>query len=202
VRVVGAGQAARAVARAVVKEGFRRLEVVARDPRAAAPLADECGGVARAWSDLEPAVLEADVVVVATAASQPVLRHVPAGRLVVDAGFPRQVDASSCAAELVSLLALTQEADAAAEARLAAVPEVEGLVAEQVAQWALARRRQPLERAIKQLHQEAARATREAAQQLSAHSGLDAADVERVLGRQVRRVLHEHVAALRSWSTP
>jgi glutamyl-tRNA reductase len=200
VLVLGAGQAARAVTRALVKQGFTHLEVVARNPAAAASVAEQCGASVRDWAALDAAVLEADVVVAATAATEPVLRGVPAGRLVVDAGFPRQVEAGTCAAELVSLLALTQQAGAAAEARLAAVPAVEALVAEQVATWALARRRQPLEAAIKQLHQEAARATREAATQLSAHSGLDAADVERVLTRQVRRVLHEHVAMLRSWS--
>jgi glutamyl-tRNA reductase len=200
VLVLGAGQAARAVTRALVKQGFGRIEVAARDPEAAASVAVQCGGAPRDWGALEPAVREADVVVAATAATQPVLRDVPAGRLVVDAGFPRQVDAGTCEAELVSLLALTQEAGEAAQARLAAVPQVEALVAEQVATWALARRRQPLEAAIKRLHQEAARAAREAAVQLSAHSGLDAADVERVMARQVRRVLHEHVAVLRSWS--
>jgi glutamyl-tRNA reductase len=127
-----------------------------------------------------------------------VLRDVPAGRLVVDAGFPRQVEAASCRAELVSLLALTQEAGMAAEARRAAVPAVEGLVAEQVARWALARERRPVEEAIKRLHLASDRATRAAAAHLAQHAGLDAADVERVLGRQVRRVLHHHVASLRS----
>ena len=198
VLVLGSGQAARAVTRALVKHGFHGLTVAARNGDAAHAVADQCGALTRPWAELDAAVRAADVVVAATAAPEPVLRDVPAGRLVVDAGFPRQVDPGTCAAELVSLLALTQEADAAAEARLAAVPAVEGLVAEEVARWALGQRQQPLERAIKHLHQDTARATRLVAARLSAHVGLDPADVERVLTKQVRRVLHHHVTTLRS----
>jgi glutamyl-tRNA reductase len=200
VLVLGTGQAARAVTRSLVKAGYRDVTVTGRRAEAAAAVAEQVAVATRAWAELEAAVLDADVVVAATAASAPVLRGVPAGRLVVDAGFPRQVEPDG-AAEHVSLLALTQEADAAAEARRAAVPAVEALVAEQVARWSLARGRGPVERAIKELHLHAARVTREAAEELSQRAGLAVADVERVLGPQVRRMLHEHVSQLRSWPT-
>jgi glutamyl-tRNA reductase len=145
------------------------------------------------------------VVVAATAAPTPVLSAplpVPAGTrvLVVDAGFPRQVDPRLAAGgvEVVSLEALTSAADAAASERQAAVPAVERLVEEQVAQWLAWCDSAPLEHAIKALHAEAAQMTREAADALAAAASLPAEQVERLLRASVRGLLHGHVTRLRS----
>lgn len=195
VLVLGTGEAARAVTRALRKTGYADLRVSGRRPDAAAAVAGQVGGSTAPWG-----VLDADVIVAATAAAAPVLHAVPPRtRLVVDAGFPRQVAASVAApgVELVSLLALTQQADAAAADRRAAVPEVEALVAEEVARWQLARDRAPLELAIKRLHVEAAAMARDAAQELARRTGVPAGDLEQLIGRQVRRVLHGHVTGLR-----
>ena len=201
VLVLGSGDAARAVTRALVKADHRRLVVSARNQEAAAQVASECGAVPIAWAEREGALRSARVVVAATAADEPVLTALPersSVRLVVDAGFPRQVAPSLRGAEVLSLLELTQQADAAAEQRRAAVPEVESLVAEHVAVWQLARRRTPLESAIKALHAEAAHVSRETAAALTARADLSAADIERVVARQVRRMLHAHVTRLRA----
>jgi glutamyl-tRNA reductase len=200
VLVLGSGQAARAVTRALVKSGRRRIVVSARNAEAAAQVASECGAATTPWAERGTALRSARVVVAATAAEAPVVTVLPTGsavRLVVDAGFPRQVAPALPGAEVVSLLELTQVADEAAQQRQAAVPAVEALVAEHVAAWQLARAQAPLEQAIKQLHADAAQLAREAAADL-ATDARTAADVERLLVRQVRRMLHGHVERLRS----
>ena len=202
VLVLGSGQAARAVTRSLAKAGYRELTPCARSAEPAAQVAREVGGATTPWSALADAVTAASVVVAATAAPTPVLTQVSgAVRLVVDAGFPRQV-AEQVDAELVSLLALTAAADAAAEARQAAVPEVESLVAAQVAKWQLDRERAPVEQAITDLHVAAAAAAKEASALLAQHSTLPAEQLEAVIGQQVRRMLHPHVQALRAMPVP
>lgn len=199
VLVLGTGEAARAVLRALSKAGRAPLLVSGRRADATEELARRTGARPVAWDVREEVVRTATVVVVATAAHEPVLIEVPSPgpALVVDAGFPRQVGAG-LTAEVVSLLGLTQVADEAAQARLAAVPAVEALVAEHVAQWQLARDRAPIEAAIKDLHLAAAQAARAASRSLAEETGVAAEVVERHLVRQVRRVLHGHVTALRA----
>ena len=193
--VLGTGEAARTIARSLVKAGHRRLTVSGRSADAAALLAAQLGCGIRTWGDLT-----AEVVVAATAAPVPVVDAVPDGtRLVVDAGFPRQVAAAvGTRAELVSLLALTQAADTASAERVAAVPAVEALVEEQVDRWRREQERRPLERAIKQLHVDAQAMAEATAEELARHTGVPVADVQHLIVRQVRRVLHRHVTDLRS----
>lgn len=199
VLVLGTGEAARAVLRALAKSGHTRLLVSGRREDATHQVARRTGATPVPWDAREDALRTASVVVVATGAATPVLTALPepGPALVIDAGFPRQV-APSLDAEVVSLLALTQDADEAAQARQAAVPAVEALVAEHVAQWVLAQERAPLEAAIKQLHLDAERAAREASRALAQETGVAAEVVERHLVKQVRRVLHGHVATLRA----
>jgi glutamyl-tRNA reductase len=199
--VLGSGEAARAVGRALAKAGHRSLVVCGRNPEATAAVAAQCGAAAATWPELQQVLAGARAVVVATAAGRPVLDAVPSGpSLVVDAGFPRQVSPAVArpGLDVVSLLALTEQADTTAEQRRAAVPEVEALVAEQVATWALAQDRAEVEAAIKALHTEAAQVTREAAVRLAAMGDLPERQVEQLLGREVRRLLHGHVSRLRA----
>jgi glutamyl-tRNA reductase len=203
--VLGSGEVARAVGRALAKHGHRDLVVCGRNTEAVDALAVECGAAPATWGDRDVVMAAAQAVVVATAADRPVLERLPDGpRLVVDAGFPRQVapGVARDGVEVVSLLALTEQADAAAELRRSAVPEVEALVAEQVASWALQRDRAGLEDTIKLLHAEAAQLTRAAAATLASSPGLSPEEVERFLGREVKRLLHGHVSRLRGLTAP
>jgi len=195
VAVLGSGEAARTIARSLLKAGYGQLALSGRNPLATAQLAEQLGCGVRPWGDLD-----AEVVVAATAAPTPVVETVLARtRLVVDAGFPRQVSpAVGAQAELVSLLALTQVVDAAAAERQAAVPAVEALVEEQVALWRREQERRPLEQAIKQLHVEAQAMAAATAAELAERTGVPVADVQHLIVRQVRRVLHRHVADLRT----
>ncbi len=201
VLVLGTGQAARAVTRALVKAGRTRLKVAGRNAEAATQVALECGGTAVGWDGRHDAMRSVAAVVAATAATEPVLMTLPPGsavRVVVDAGFPRQVALRTGCAEVVSLLELTQQADAAAALRRAAVPAVEAMVEAAVEEWQRARSRAPLEGLIKALHAEVAQVSKDTAEALTRGGDLSTADVERVVSQQVRRLLHSHVARLRA----
>jgi glutamyl-tRNA reductase len=143
----------------------------------------------------------AGAVVVATAAPAPVLRAPQGPRVVVDTGFPRQVEPAE-GATVVSLLSLALEADEAAQARRAAVPAVEALVEEEVRRWQLAQAELPVERAVKELHAEAARLTRDTAQRVAQRTGAEPAEIEKLLRPQVRRLLHDQVVVLREAVRP
>lgn len=193
--VLGTGEAARTIARSLLKAGFLELSLSGRNPAAATQVAEQLGCAVLPWGSLD-----AEVVVAATAAPTPVVEDVPARtRLVVDAGFPRQVAPEAGArAELVSLLALTQAVDTAAAEREAAVPAVEALVEEHFDGWRRAQERHPLELAIKQLHVDAQAMAEATAAELAERTGVPVADVQHLIVRQVRRVLHRHVSDLRT----
>lgn len=203
--LLGAGEASRTIVRALHKAGYHQLRVTNRTAAAARQLAEEHTLTQVAWADLDVHLSQVAAVVAATAAPQPVLRYVPPpaeGRrlLVLDAGFPPQVGTGvgGPQVQVVSLESLAEAADAAAAARSAAAPLVEALVAEQVRLWQHEQERHPLEEAIRHLHAEAGRATRSAALTLAGRSTLTSGDVELVLQRSVKALLHDHVARLRA----
>jgi glutamyl-tRNA reductase len=198
VLVLGSGEAARVIVRRLVKAGYGDLAVSSRNPARLAALAGESGAAAVPWDERD--ATPADVVVAATAAREPVVVAVGEGaRLVIDAGFPRQVRLpAEHPADVVPLLALAQEADESAEARRSAVPAVEALVAAETLRWRRTEERAPVEQAIKTLHLEAERLTRHAATQLAEVCGVPASTLERALSSGVRRTLHHHVVQLRA----
>jgi glutamyl-tRNA reductase len=117
--------------------------------------------------------------------------------VVIDAGFPPQVAASTVdGVRLLPLDALRQGEDEALAARRAAVPAVEAMVAEAVGSWLRRRSELRLSGTIRRLHQEADGLTRELAGQLVA-LGIGADEAERIVRRPVRRLLHEVVTGLR-----
>jgi glutamyl-tRNA reductase len=205
VLVLGAGEAGRSVIRALRKAGYENLVLSNRTATRGEDLARVLALTWVDWQDLAPRVATVSVVVAATAAPQAVLRgafpRLPGQHLlVIDAGFPPQVspEVAEPLVQVVSLSALTGATDLAAQARKAAEPAVEALIAEQVGQWVLEEQRRPIEQAIKQLHTEAAALTRSAARVLASSSDLSAEAVENLLRKSVRGLLHDHVSRLRS----
>jgi glutamyl-tRNA reductase len=210
VAVLGAGEAARSVARHLVKRGIVELTFCNRTADRADRLALEHGGTARPWADLGAVLEEVDAVAVATSAATPVLDAAaltgPAGRrradgreplLIVDAGFPPQVDTTPVpGVRLIPLEAIRQGEDAALAAREASVPAVEAMVEEAVADWQRWRSGLRLATTIRRLHEQADDVRRELVDGLEG-LGLDAGDAERILRRPLRRLLHELVTELR-----
>ncbi len=109
VLVLGAGEAGRSAAEAMVNRGVAQVTVINRTFAHAEALASDLGGVARPFEDLVPAIGESDVVVAATSAAQTIvpraslesalrLRHerLAGGPLLVfDIAMPRDFEAAA-----------------------------------------------------------------------------------------------------------
>ena len=211
VAVLGAGEAARSVARHLAKRGFVALTFCNRTAARADGLALEFGGIARPWGELAAVLQVVDAVAVATSAPAPVLdsallgpvarRRRIAGRaplVVVDAGCPPQVTAApvtgSC---VIPLDAIRQGEVEALAVRRAAVPAVEAMVDKAIVDWMRRRADRRVSGAIRRLHGRADDVARELADELVAR-GLAPDEAGRILRRPLRRLLHEMVSELRT----
>ena len=102
VLVIGAGEAGRLAAAALVEQSVRKVLVANRTRERAEDLAAELGGRALALDEIDRALLEADVVIAAADAPQPLVTHAAVaaamaarGRrplLLIDIGVPRDID--------------------------------------------------------------------------------------------------------------
>ena len=211
VAVLGAGDAARSVARHLAKRGIVDLVFCNRTAARADGLASEFGGVVRPWGELEAVLRSVDAAVVATSASAPVVDaralawigewREAAGRkplTLIDAGFPPQVAPAGRVrgVRVVPLDALRQGEEEALAARRAALPAVESMVDAAVAAWLRRRAEARLSGSLSRLQERADSVMQELTAQLKEH-GLSATDAERMVRRPVRRLLHELVSELR-----
>lgn len=202
--IVGAGAAAEAVADALALRQQARITVVARNERAASRIAGCHGGGASPWSSLETALKASDVIVAATAASQPVITHELVQGLVgggarscpvlIDLGHRPNI-ATVPGAPVIDLAQLTGCEGPVSAARAAAVPEVEDIVAAEVEAWRRHQRHDQVDVLIGALYRDMDAACVE----LGAILGdLGHADVSEHAIRGMRKVLHGHVKRLRS----
>lgn len=205
--ILGAGKIARDIGRHAAKQKLGALTFLNRTNEKATELARLCGGASLPWSKLHRALLEADVVIAATAAPQPVLTRsvldaAAAARpdrslLVVDTGLPRNVEPGS-KVEVLDIDAIREQQEEILTQRRAAVPAVERIVADEVRTWENWLSRRPLENTIKLLYQNAAMHSHELAQALSGLDSLSPERTEEVLYRSVKKFLHGHVRRLRA----
>src|SRR5690606_4722008 len=102
VLVVGAGKMSSLAARHLYASGAQRIVVTNRSPAKAEALAEEIEATAKPWEDLEGLLVDADVVISSTGASQPVLtralfKKVMKARrwrniMVIDIAVPRDAE--------------------------------------------------------------------------------------------------------------
>ncbi len=206
--IVGAGVVARDVGRHLAKRGTAGVAFVSRTAASAASLASDCGGHGHPWDDLVPLLVDADVVVAATAAPRAVLDRTLLDRVlalrfgrtldVVDAGMPRNVEPGP-GVLVVDIDAIREEREVVLRERRAAIPAVEAIVEEEVASFALWRDERASDDAMRALFSQLDVVGREAADQLTRSSGLVAADVERVFVRSFKRLVHGHMRTLRTF---
>lgn len=204
--IVGAGEVAHDLGRHLGKRRAGQFVVVNRTAGKAVALAAACGAMVRPWDDLADAVARAEAVVVATAAPEPILRcalleRVAASRAglpftVIDAGVPGNVERGSRVAVL-DVDAIREHRERVLGVRVAAIPEVERIVSEELDAWQGWRSRQALEGVIKSLYREVTIASDETARQIAGAATLGEGDLAGVIQRSLRRLLHEHVRSLR-----
>lgn len=209
--ILGAGEAARDIGRHVAKYRLWNLTFINRTDQRAIALAQDCGGHSRPWSALNATLLEADIVITATTASQPILQRTVLDEqvslrphrpfLVIDAGLPRNVEPGS-AATVIDIDAIRERQDAVLAQRHAAVPDVEQIVEAEVRAWEHWSASLPLEGLIKVLYREVDSCSRDVAQHLLLPGDVTFARTEQVMLRAMKRLLHGHVRRLRHLVVP
>jgi len=145
VLVIGAGETGALAARHFADAHPKALTVVNRTFERAQELAEELGGQARSWEELDQALAEARVVVAATGASDPILdrKRMEAvlktssrgPKVLVDISNPRNIHPEVGNLDRVFLYdldALKSIADQNRVRRRKEIPKVEGIVAEEV----------------------------------------------------------------------
>lgn len=149
--LLGAGDAASVIARELTKRLPVALAVANRTPQRAEALVARFGGrVLDGPAAVEGALLGADVVVAATSAPKPVVtaevverlrRQRPAwSPLVIDAGFPRNVELVP-GLDLVPLESLSEREASMRRCRESAIPAVERLITAALSAWVVVDRR-------------------------------------------------------------
>lgn len=149
--VLGAGEMGAAVA-ALLVAGRAELSVASRGGERAAALASRLGARAVPWSSVAEELVQADLVVSATASPVPVLdaatvasavadpaRDPVRPLIVVDLAVPRDVDAEVADVEGVTVYDLDDlkaSAESAMASRREEVPVAEAILAEELARWA------------------------------------------------------------------
>jgi glutamyl-tRNA reductase len=214
VLVVGAGDAGRRAAGALVQNGVGRLLVTTRRSGLAEEIASELSGVAIPFEDMTKALAEADVLISATAAPDTIISATDiaaamAGRperplLAVDIAVPRDIDPATRGLPNVHLFDI-DDLQAAAEANLEArkreVIAVEAIVEDEVARfqtWLEAQRAQPTIAGLRQRAEAMRRA--ELDRTLSRIPNLTDEDrrrIEAMTESLVNRLLHDPMARLR-----
>lgn len=145
VAVVGAGETGRLVATHMAEQNPARLLVLNRTPERAVALAREFEGEARPFDELGAVLEEADVVVTATGAPEPLLDRASVARIarkrrtrplvMVDIANPRNIDPAVARLEnvfLYDLDALENIAEQNRQRRAREIPKVEAIVEEEL----------------------------------------------------------------------
>jgi glutamyl-tRNA reductase len=197
-----------------VQNGVGRLLVTTRRSGLADEIARELNGVSIPYEEMRSALAEADVLITATASTEPIIlaedvRRAMQGRgdrplLAVDIAVPRDVDAAVRevpGVHLYDIDDLQAAAEANMEARLREVSAVERIVDAEVARFQTWREGQRVEPTVVTLRRRA-EATRRAELErtLARLPNLSDADRKRIEAMSealVNRLLHAPVARLR-----
>jgi glutamyl-tRNA reductase len=209
VLIIGAGVAARDIARQLSKWRVGALTIVNRTAATAEILAQQVGARAAAWRELDKELAEADVIVAATSAQAPLLtrdRLAVVGRsragcvpLVIDTGVPRNVEPMN-GIDCVTIDDIAVRRDEALVRRQRAVPAVEAIIQRAVARWQRWRWAQPGETLLRTVfEEEAARRTELVDRLVAAGFPGQREDLDCLVRRAWRPLLKTHARDLRSW---
>lgn len=214
VLVVGAGEMAVLAAQALQRYGNPRLTFINRTYGRAEALAQQVGGQALAWYQLEDALSWADAVITATGAPHTVIyanevasileKRTQMPLVFVDIAVPRDVEES--VGDLPGVICcdiddLQSTVDANAAQRRAAVPAVEAIIADErgrFMEWYHSRHVTPVIKTLREWAQSMAAAEVEQALNRLPHDPQTERVVQQLAHRIVNRLLHEPTVRLRS----
>ncbi len=213
--VLGAGEAAEGVLRALHELGASRVTLLNRRPARTQVLAEAWGAVSGPWEDLTRKLESADLLLVATGSSQPVvsaaqLSKVAAARsngelFVMDLSVPRNVDPAARSipgVRLFDLDDLQQLCCPEAGAASAALEDAHQVIEDELERLSLSLRGRAAAGKLAELHRLGVElAEQESAWALARLESLSEADrevVRQMADRLVRRVLYPVSRDLRS----
>jgi glutamyl-tRNA reductase len=212
--VLGAGEAAEGVLRALHERGTSRVTLLNRHPEKARVLASAWGAAAGSWEELERSLESADLLLVATASARPVVTFGQLSRVaerrdrelvVMDLAVPRNVEPSARGIERIRLFDLDdlqRLCCPAAGTASAALVEAERVIDEELARLGFALRGRVAAPRLAELHrmglEMAEQESTWALAQLQTLSEGQREIVRQMADRLVRRVLYPVSRNLRS----
>ncbi len=215
VLILGAGQMAELVIKALHARGVRNLNVANRTSAHAEALAQRWNGSALPLEQVERAMGEVDIVIASTGSPQPVILRGQVQRamqrrpqrplVLVDIAVPRDIEpavAEVPGVRLLNLDDLQSCVDASLSERQAQVPGVEAIVDEELAGVAAWLRDAEIRPVIAGLHKKAEEIRRrELERSMQRLQGLDdetRAYIQSMTRSMVNKLLHEPTARLRA----
>jgi glutamyl-tRNA reductase len=214
VLLIGAGEMAALAAQALKRFDIHNMMFVNRTYERAEAMANKFGGSARNWFQLQEALIWADAVICATGAPHIVIdRHIVETALqrregrplvFVDIAVPRDVEDSVgelSSVQVYDIDDLQSVVDANVELRRAAIPQVETIIQQEMAQfaeWYHGRQVTPIIKTLREWAQSVA--DDEITQTLNRLAPADERTreiVSRMAHRLVNRLLHEPTSRLR-----
>ena len=206
VLVLGAGEAAEGVLRAFNQRGTGQVTLLSRAPEKAGVLAAAWGAKAGPLVELERRLAEADILMVATSSSQPVVRAAELSRaiaarpastlVVVDLAVPRNVEPESRdipGLQLLDLDDLQRLCCPAAASPSAALADAEGIIEDELIRLGLSLRGRTAASRLAELHQISRQMAEQESEwalaQLEALSPAEREVVRKMADRLVKRVL-------------
>jgi glutamyl-tRNA reductase len=213
--IVGAGDMAELAAHALKDHGAERIAVVNRTHSRSVALAEQVGGRPMSWHQLNDVIVWADLVFTATDAPhtliyaneiEPLLtKRGDRPLLFVDIAMPRDVEPTVAELANVHVLdidELKSVVDAGMEQRMAAVPEVEAIVEEEVQGYYDWIRKRDVTPVIVDLRQAIGRLVGEEVEEALRHlddpKGREV--IERLRHRVVNKILHEPSIRLKTFA--
>ena len=215
VLLLGAGEMGKITARALTRYGADDIVVSSRSMNRGRILAEELGAPQVAFEDISKAMIEADVLITCTAATDSVITaHVVANAMsarperrlsILDLGMPRDVESLSGDVANVNLISLTELQARSAESwelRESAAAEAQGLIDDGVRRFKERLTGIESEPVIRTLGARVEQMRREEVERTLAHldglTEMQAISVEKMTRSLVRRIIADPISFLRS----
>jgi glutamyl-tRNA reductase len=208
--VLGAGEAAEGMLRALQERGASNVRLLSRHPDRARVLAQAWGAEVGGWDELQPRLEHADLLLVATASSRPVITAAQlAARqrelFVIDLAVPRNVEPAARHLPRVQLLDLDdlqRLCCPAAGTASAALAEAERVIEDEIHRLQLTLRARVAAPHLAELHrvglEMAEQESAWALAQLETLSDGEQENVREMADRLVRRVLYPESRSMRA----